>query len=440
MPSALPKTEHEIRDPIHVFIKLRSDERRILDSHPVQRLRSIQQLGMSHYVYPGATHKRFEHSLGVMEVATRIYDVVTDKHNITDPIRELLPEVTDEIAVRYWREVVRMAALLHDVGHVPYSHVAEGLLPDGYTHEDLTRIVIEQSELAELLQGMAQPLNPQHVVKLALGQEELKGVMGFSRWESILSEIITGDSLGADRIDYLLRDSYHCGTAYGRFDHYRLIDTMRILASGTGEPALGIEEGGIHAVEALWLARYFMYSQVYMHPVRRVYDKHLQRFLQGWLPDGHFAVEVKEHLDLTDLEVWSAVAQASKERIDVATRLARRQHYKLAWSRSSADRTPKRVGEMIASELKEMFGEAEVEYDNYLPKGSPMPSFPVSRDLSDVVDCTVVSELLATLPITRVEFVFVNPSRLKEAKTWIENNEQRLRQEEVQGQREEVSS
>ena len=111
------------------------------------------------------------------------------------------------------------------------------------------------------------------MVKLAVGPKKAPD-LEFSDWEAILSEIIVGDAFGVDRMDCLLRDSHHTGVAYGKFDHYRLIDTLRILPAnpsngsrGSTEPALGMEEGGLHSVEALMQARYFMYSQVYFHPV-----------------------------------------------------------------------------------------------------------------------------------------------------------------------------
>jgi HD superfamily phosphohydrolase len=121
---------HEIRDPIHVFIHYDEDERAVLNSRPFQRLRHIHQLAMSYLVYPGATHKRFEHSLGVMELATRVYDVVTNHEAVTDEIRALLPEIENDDKRHYWRRVLRMAALCHDLGHLPFSHAAEeALLP-----------------------------------------------------------------------------------------------------------------------------------------------------------------------------------------------------------------------------------------------------------------------------------------------------------------------
>ncbi len=136
------KRYHEIRDPIHGFVKLDSDERHVLDSPPVQRLRNIHQLAMSYLVYPGATHKRFEHSLGVMELAGRVFDAVTDRDRIHGSVTNMFRSIPGDID--YWRRVVRIAALCHDIGHLPFSHAAEmQLLPDGKTHESITAELID---------------------------------------------------------------------------------------------------------------------------------------------------------------------------------------------------------------------------------------------------------------------------------------------------------
>src|SRR5438067_7299829 len=125
------KALHEIRDPVHTFIRVDTDERMVVDSPPVQRLRHVHQLALTYLVYPGATHRRFEHSLGVMELAGRVFDVITHPGNITnDAAREVVPGNATDLA--YWRRVVRLAALCHDIGHLPFSHAAEAeLLPPG---------------------------------------------------------------------------------------------------------------------------------------------------------------------------------------------------------------------------------------------------------------------------------------------------------------------
>lgn len=241
------KLIHEIRDPIHSFIRMDVDERKIIDSRPFQRLRHIHQLAMTYLVYPGATHKRFEHSLGVMELASQIYDSITQSHKIDSKVVEFLPELNSEDKKRYWRKVLRAAAICHDLGHLPFSHAAEELLRGKWDHELLTVEIIRAEEMQQIFASMTPPIRTEDVVKLAVGPKKLPDII-FSNWELILAEIIIGDVFGADRMDYLLRDSHHTGVAYGLFDHHRLIDTLRILPfeiEDLAAPVLGIEEGGI---------------------------------------------------------------------------------------------------------------------------------------------------------------------------------------------------
>jgi len=211
---------HEICYSINFFVRLGSDERNIVDSNPFQRLRHIHQLALTYLIYPGATHKRFEHSLGVMELASRVFDVITHPDAITDQIRESIKEIGEYDKLRYWRQVLRIAALCHDLGHLPFSHAAEKyLLPQDWNHEKLTIEFIRSNELKKIWDSFTPPLREEDIIKIAVGPKIAKQY-AFSNWESILSEIIVGDSFGVDRMDYLLRDSYHTGVTYGKFDHY----------------------------------------------------------------------------------------------------------------------------------------------------------------------------------------------------------------------------
>ena len=161
------KVFHEIRDPIHVFIILDSDERDVLDSAPVQRLRNVHQLAMEYLVYPGATHKRFEHALGVMELASRVYDIITRNDLLHNRIKGRFPEISNENQRGYWRRVLRMAALCHDIGHLPFSHAAEDeLLPDGWTHETITAELIRSDEMGRIWQKVTPPLRTEDIVKV----------------------------------------------------------------------------------------------------------------------------------------------------------------------------------------------------------------------------------------------------------------------------------
>lgn len=431
------KSRHEVRDPIHVFVSLEDDERDLLDSRPFQRLRHIHQLGMTHLLYPGATHRRFEHSLGVMELASRVFDVVTDPNKVTDEIKELLPELGSDEKLGYWRKVLRIAALCHDIGHLPFSHTAEEkLLPKGWDHERLTGRIIRDKVLRHLWDKLGTPLRTEDVVKLALGPKKAPDRLHFSDWETMLAEIIVGDSFGVDRMDYLLRDSHHIGVAYGKFDHYRLIDTLRILpAPPSGEsdsdqgrsrePSLGIEEGGLHSAEALLLARYFMYTQVYFHPVRRIYDIHLRDFLKEWLPTGMFKTSIENHLALTDNEVnaaiWNAAGDPSQKGHKHAHRIVSHEHFKLMYTPSPDDRSISLdSGEAIYRASKREFGWENVRYDRYSEKGEHA-EFPVLRTSGEVVSSTSMSEVLGRLPLASLDCLFVERALLEKAKRWLDD-------------------
>ncbi len=427
------KVLHEIRDPLHVFVRLDSDERRILDSRPVQRLRHIQQLALSSLIYPGATHRRFEHSLGVMELAGRAFDTITQK-SVPDSIRLLLPELQHKSKLQYWRRVVRIAALCHDVGHLPFSHAAEEeLLPKGWSHERLSRIFIESEEMRAMFEAMTPPVRCEDVVKLAIGLREAKD-LNFSTWETLLSELIVGDAFGVDRIDYLLRDSHHAGVAYGRFDHYRLLDTLCILPSpptsdegDTSEPALGVEEGGLQSAEALLIARYMMYSQVYFHSVRRIYDIHLRDFLKAWLPGGVFPVDANELLGITDNEataaIWTAAGNAGSHGHDPARRIVCREHFRVVYARNPGDVQKNRQAvHLVYRAVRDKFGTEKVRKDEFSPKTSPAPDFPVQMRNGEVVSSVALSPALSKLPAAVFGYVFVDPNLVGDADRFIRSN------------------
>lgn len=426
----LKKTLHEIRDPIHNFISVNDQERDLINSRPFQRLRHIHQLGMSHFLYPGANHTRFEHSLGVMELASQVFDRITSQR-YEDDITEALPELSqDELA--YWRRVLRMAALCHDLGHLPFSHVAEAsMLPEGCDHETLSTRFIRSDELRGIWDKTRPPLKADDIVKLAVGPKKLPHV-SFSSFEAILAEIITGDAFGVDRADYLLRDSLHTGVAYGRFDHHRLIHTLRIMppppessGEGSAEPTLGIEEGGLHAAEALLLARYFMFSQMYLHPVRRIYDRHLVAFLKAWLPGGQFAEDLGEYMLLTDHQVMAALlaaqADPSSALHDLALRITDRKHFRRVYTPSPRELADNRepanlLGAALAAEL----GPDNVIADT-VPAKSAELDFPVLCD-SGPASARARSQVVQSLPAVRADYIFVHPEHRQQAQRWVEAN------------------
>ncbi|MDW7726890.1 MAG: HD domain-containing protein [Candidatus Methanoperedens sp.] len=320
-----------------------------------------------------------------------------------------------------------MAALCHDIGHMPFSHTAEiELLPEGWDHERLTIEIIHSENMENIWSDIK--IKSEDVAKLAVGPKKFKDPK-FGEWETILSEIITGNSFGVDRMDYLLRDSYHAGVAYGKFDHYRLIDTIRILPkteNGSVEPALGIEEGGLHSAEALLLARYFMYTQLYFHSVRRTYDIHLRDFLKKWLEDGYFHTAIQDHLRLNDNEILTALFKASEndklKGYDSARRIINRDHFKLIYERNPRDieKNPD-VAKAVFHAACSQFGDQNVRIDSYR-QTSQGHDFPVITGDKQILSSLELSDTLKMFPIVAVDYVFINPEFRNEAEKWKEQN------------------
>ena len=383
---------------------------------------------MSYLVYPGATHKRFEHALGIMELAGRVFDVVTDNANLHPSIRETVPQLLLRRDERdYWRKVLRMAALCHDIGHLPFSHAAEDLLPEGWSHERISKELILSDELASLWYSMTPPLKPTDVAKIAVGKKEFADTE-FSTWEALLSEVITSDVLGVDRMDYLLRDSHHTGVAYGKFDHYRLVDTMRLLPASqqSDEPTLGVEIGGLHSAEALLLARYYMFMQVYHHRVRIAYDFHLKQFLQEWAPGHRLSANLEEHQHLTDNEVLAHISRAARDPSapghSPASRISGRKHFKPVYVQTRQDKEEYEDPlTAVFSRCLAAYGESKVHKGEHL-QSSPVPDFPVWDSAGSVVSAYGISNVLPHIPRVDVGLVLMDPDSAAEAKGWIEQN------------------
>jgi HD superfamily phosphohydrolase len=263
----------EIRDPIYGFITLNEWERDIVD-HPVfQRLRRIRQLGFTDTVYPAAMHSRFEHSLGVMEVVTRMFDHIRERRG-----NFLKSELSfNDDGLGRDRVLVRLSSLLHDLGHAPFSHVAEGLMDKDpltekpFKHEHYSAAIV-RFHMQDVIEN--HPFNQNYRIKAKDISDFLSGDASIGR--SLLWRSLVSGQLDADRADYLLRDSHHIGVAYGRYDIHRLIATLTVAVDPeTSSAVLAVEEGGEHAAEALIIARYMMFTQVYFQHTRRAYDQHL---------------------------------------------------------------------------------------------------------------------------------------------------------------------
>jgi len=314
---------------------------------------------------------------------------------------------------------------------LPFSHTAEKeLLPEGWNHERLTLEIIRSAEMESIWKEVK--ITSDDVAKLAVGPKYFRESY-FSNWEAILSEIITGNSFGVDRMDYLLRDSHHAGVAYGKFDHYRLIDTLRILPKeedGSIEPVLGIEEGGLHTAESLLLARYFMYTQLYFHSIRRIYDIHLQDFLKEWLPDGYFHTALLDHLQLNDntilTELFKAADDVTLNGHDPASRIVNREHFKLLYQRNPKDfiENPDSAKAVFKAAC-DKFGLNNVRKDNYKQRGNGH-EFPVITEDKQILSSLELSDTLKNVPIVAVDYVFINPELYQDAKKWKKENIQTI--------------
>jgi uncharacterized protein len=235
-------------------------------------------------------------------------------------------------------------------------------------------------------------------------------------------------------MDYLLRDSRHAGVAYGNFDHSRLIDTMRILppsksegGDGSIEPQLGVEIGGLHSAEGLLLARYFMFKQVYLHPVRRIYDIHLKDFLTNWLSGGKFSTTIEDHLRVTDTEVIAAMSIASRDDQekghDAARRIIQRDHFRVLWEYNPEDvRRNPQAGTVIYNAAVAEFGAESVRYDSYAQSGTAV-QFPVSLADGRIESSQLLSDLLRSFPPITIDYVFVRHELVDQAKRWFSDNQ-----------------
>ena len=265
----------EIRDPVHGYIKITEAERDVIDTPFVQRLRRIHQLAGAYLVYPGAVHTRFDHVTGAMHVAGEIAEALSLWIDLTpDSIQE-----------------IRLAALLHDVGHGPFSHTFEEVLAEKTptTHEDITQRIIAKTSIRDVLNSHG--FSPKKMSAFAVGKHSTK--------PPFMNEIIAG-GLSADIMDYLLRDSYFTGVEYGKVDVQRVIDSLRVA-----DRHLALDNAALYAFEALLLARYEMFKAVYFHRTVRAAELMLVNSMKL----------AEEALHLTDLSDIDDYLEMTDERV-----------------------------------------------------------------------------------------------------------------------------
>ena len=317
--NSLAHSPYRIRDPIHGNIHVTAAERDLL-LHPVMlRLRRIKQLGFSEYVYPGATHNRFGHSLGVMHMATRLFDKLFE-----GPDSLLDPRDRPRL-----RQAVRLAALVHDVGHAPLSHMSEVCMPlrsqvlppsvlailppEGRarraSHEDYTAALVMEEDFAATLRELFAQYDVEPLVLLSLLKGDYLNGPEHFRLEGVdflpvLHQIVSSE-VDADRMDYLLRDSLYCGVSYGRYDADWLTDNMKAAAEGD-RVYLGMSARNIFSFENFLLSRYHMFINVYCHSLSRAFGRMLQMFLED---EGYtYTSDIHQYLALDDTTLYRRLA------------------------------------------------------------------------------------------------------------------------------------
>lgn len=388
----------KIYDAVHGFIHFNELEALLIDTEVFQRLRYIHQLGISYMIYPGGTHTRFEHSLGAMHLASQIFDQIANVKDRT-----------------YFRQMVRLAALCHDLGHLPFSHVAESRLLGKAGHEEWTLKIIESSHMQSVWEKVreAYPGFPvvEHVAKFALGEEKLKSLRPeavFTPWERVYSQIVTADFFGSDRIDYLLRDANATGLSYGLFDYMQLIEMLVVLPDEKEGLVLGVEENGIESCEALLLARHFMQRRVYQHPTARAYSFHLARFMGNLYGDRQYTSSVEDYLLMSEPEVLCALTASRKipgdpGHSDAVAIIDRRRRFQ-------AIHLPIGVGEIELQNYQKTsrIGEKDIHWelsDKYALKYGL--SLPILRKKGQVTPASEFSEI--AIPPTKKNWLYLAP-------------------------------
>lgn len=306
------------RDPIHAFIEVSETEQKIIDSAPFQRLRNIRQLATTYLVYHGAEHTRFGHSIGVMHLVTRAFDSVTSKNK--NLFRD---DETGNLKVTAWyRQIFRLIALTHDLGHAPFSHASEILFPDGKQHEYFTKEIIESTEIATFINeigaefqqkyGDAYGISPQ-LLWMIYGEDSQAHVLvpDYIWPDFVFLKSFMDGEMDCDKMDYLLRDSRFCGVSYGTYDLERFISTLTVFKNPKERILqLAISSGGIQAFEEFVLARYFMFIQVYFHKTRRYLDHLLVECLKEILPEQKYPCDLEKYLQMDDAEISHLIKSA----------------------------------------------------------------------------------------------------------------------------------
>ena len=386
----MKKTHLDIIDPIHDFVRVNSNELKIIDTPIFQRLRRIRQLSGAHLIYPGAQHTRFEHSLGVMHIASMAGHALNEKGIVSsDNIQNL-----------------RFAGLLHDIGHGPFSHLFEELLQKRkMSHENIGRDIILKTQIGDLIS--ANGFNKKFITELAFGDSKFQ----------FMNEIISG-ALSADIMDYLLRDGYFTGAEHAKIDHNRLTYSLDVYKN-----KLALEKSALVNFETMMISRYQMFKAVYFHKTVRAGEVMLLESM--YLAEeelGLSSTSLNEYLKLTDEVILSKLLNLpernSKLRIakKIATDYLNRNLFKSVFEVSvTGNAITKKRMQSIREEVSK---KSKVDINEIFVDSSNTPSIPLSPSKKEsksiiILERDGVKTTAKEMPISDIRLVSVMSGFMK---------------------------
>ena len=417
----------EITDPIHRYIRFSETEREIVDTVIFQRLRGIRQLAGAHLVYPSAQHSRFEHSIGTMHVAGYAGETLFSKGYFGDE---------DKV------QQLRLAALLHDIGHGPFSHLFEEVLMEKHNmnHEDMGKQIISQSEISDILGKHG--YNSSDICKLSFGQSNIQ----------FFNDIISG-ALSADMMDYLPRDGLFTGVEYGKIDYHRLISSFEVTTNGH----LAINKSALYSLESMLISRYEMYKAVYFHKTVRSAEVMLLRSIM--LADEQLNLTDKtlnKYLSLTDeitLERIRLLGNDNKSAVRLAQDYKSRKLLKCVYEKflHSHDKLNRKLHAKVLFGLESRISEiAQLKKENTVfvdaSSASSMPRTPTKEEISSILliekeheyetpvsEIPLIASIAGTLDMLRVYTTAENRDTVEECTNKVLGSEESLYWRELYG-------
>ncbi len=382
----------EIRDPIHGAIEISPEFNQVIDSAAYQRLRAIKQLGFSEFSFPGATHNRYLHSLGVSHLAGVVFDNIFKNYNFS----------TSDVKLRM-REAVKLGALLHDIGHGPLSHTTEEVMPklnglevkaydkrrsdvatDEITpetqanHEDYSIKFITDSSLTKILKSSFKDISPIHVAclidKSLICPDDFFVDQGVD-YRTLLSQMVSSE-IDVDRMDYLERDAYYCGTSYGKVDLHWLIANLTMHIKDD-EAFLALNRRALYTFDDFLLSRHHMHLMVYFHHKSVIYEEMLYRYFTS--KDNQFALpsNIEEYIKYNDYLLYQHLAGSNNE---WAKRISERRPYKVLFelhSTGNNNRTENMQAELEKSGVPSILSSSYARVSKYHTASQAEKSFPI---------------------------------------------------------------